>query len=434
MKSALLVFLLWQAVATPGVQTSDPHYLRYERSVSLPAAQGQTCAVLDAAIFAHAAPSLKDLRLYQGIAQQSPQEVPYAITLSQPIQSDSAPARILNLGSRNGSIVFDLQMPPRTYTEVTLDLAGQNYIATATVSGSNHPGSDTATFLGQFTLFDLSAQHLSHDTTLPLQESTFPYLHIALTAIPAPGTRAFSPTPRIVLGATVAPSREAQSLYATAVETATISQHGRQSIATFLLPQRVPVERITFDIAPTFKVNFSRDVHVFDRPEGTSAFSGENTFGTIQRVHLTQAGREIREQQLSIPATIGSNLQSPATVEVVVDNGDDAPLPITAIRLEMRQRNLCFNAGTQLLTLFYGDASLAAPLYGYARFFSFAAHTHLAQLGPEQLNPTYRPRPDTRPLTERHPDVLWIALLIAVCSLALVAIHSTKTFKQRDDQ
>ena len=427
MRLVLLALLLWQAATAARVQSADPHFFRYERSLSLFTAPGQTCAVLDAAVFAHAAPSLKDLRLYREIAQQHPREVPYVITLSQPTQPDSAVARVLNLGSRNGSIVFDLQMPPRTYTEVALNLAGQNYIATATVSGSNHPGSDNATSLGQFTLFDLTDQHLSHNTTLHLQESTFPYLHIALSAVPEASTRTFIPTPQMVLGATIPPSRDTQSLYATAAETKAIAQHGRQSTATFSLPQRVPVERIAFDIDPAFKANFSRDVHVFDRPEGTSAFSGENTFGTIQRVHLTQAGREIRERQLSIPATIGSNLQSPATVEVVVDNGDDAPLPITAVRLEMRQRNLCFDAGTQPLTLFYGDPFLAAPQYDYARLFSFAAHTHLAQLGPEQINPAYRPRPDTRPLTERHPDILWIALLISICSLALVAIHSAKT-------
>jgi hypothetical protein len=50
-----------------------------------------------------------------------------------------------------------------------------------------------------------------------------------------------------------------------------------------------------------------------------------------------------------------------------------------------------------------------------------------AQLGPEQLNPTYRPRPDTRPLSERHPHLLWIVLLVVVCILAIVAIRSSKT-------
>ena len=44
-----------------------------------------------------------------------------------------------------------------------------------------------------------------------------------------------------------------------------------------------------------------------------------------------------------MPAILGSNMQGAATVEVAVDNGDDTPLPITAIRLEMRQRKICFD-------------------------------------------------------------------------------------------
>lgn len=426
MKRALFVALFfWQAALVSTAQTADPHYFRYDRSVAADGT-GQACAVLDAQTFAHAAASLKDLRLYEGIGTPTPREVPYAITLSEPVQPDSLPARIVNLGSRNGSIVFDLEMPPRPYTEVSLDLAAQDYIATASVSGMSKPGA-VATNLGQFTLFDLSSQHLSHNTTLHLQESNFPWLHVILTAAPTPGTHGLMLTPKMVLGATVPPSREAQTLYTTAAETRTIVNHERQSIATFTLPQRVPVERVTFVLAPTFAGNFSRDVRIYDRPEGAPATSGESLSGNILRVRLTQGGREIRQQELSVPATIGSNLQSTATVEVVVENGDDAPLPITAVRLEMRERSICFNArSVQPLTLYYGDPTLDAPVYDFARLFSATAHTSLARLGVEQKNPAYEARPDTRPLTERYPDLLWIALLAVICVLGFVAIRASK--------
>ncbi|WP_260181789.1 DUF3999 family protein [Tunturiibacter empetritectus] len=235
----------------------------------------------------------------------------------------------------------------------------------------------------------------------------------------------------MVQSATVPPSREAQSLYTTAVQTATITQRGRKTVATFALPQRIPIERVSFSISSAFKANFSRDISITDHPAASpnpaDALS-ETLAGTILRVHLTQAGREIRQEQLSVPATLGSNMQSAATVEVAVNNGDDAPLPITAIRLEMRQRKICFDAPTaQPLTLFYGDADLTAPQYDYTRLFSPSAEFHAANLGPEQFNPAYRDRPDARPLTDRHPHLLWIALLIVICLLAIVAIRSSKT-------
>jgi hypothetical protein len=121
-------------------------------------------------------------------------------------------------------------------------------------------------------------------------------------------------------------------------------------------------------------------------------------------------------------------MQSAATVEVEVDNGDDTPLPINAVRLEMRQRKICFDiSSSQPLTLYYGDPALTAPQYDYARLFSPSDAMRTAQLGPEQLNPAYRDRPDSRPLTDRHPHLLWIVLLVVLCILAVVAIRSSKT-------
>jgi hypothetical protein len=328
---------------------------------------------------------------------------------------------------RDHTIVFDLQMPARPYTEVELNLAGKDYLATATVSGTRDPRAASSTRLGEFTLFDLSSQHLAHNTTLPLQESNFPYLHIELTASPAPENRDFAATPQMVLGATVPPSREAQTIYTTAIDTNTLTQRDHKTIAAFVLPERLPIERISFALAPGFKSNFSRDVQISDRPAGTPPAAGENIAGTIFRVRLTQAGREIREQQLSILATIGSNLQSAAIVEVSVADGNDTPLPIAGVRLEMRERKLCFDAPTaEPLTLYYGDPTLTAPQYDYARLFSAVGSMSTAELGPEQKNPIYRARPDARPITERHPELLWIALLAVICSLGVVAVHSSK--------
>ncbi len=418
----LFALLFWQA--TPGSEPviADPQHMRYERSVTI-AGSGQACAVVDPPIFPHAVASLKDLRIYQGA-----QEIPYAITLSQPLQPDNDVARVRNLGLRGRDITFDLEMPDRPYTEIALDLAARNFLATAKVSGTRDPHYSNQTTLGAFTLFDLTSQHLSRNITIHLQETNLPYLHIELSISPAAGERELNWGPEIVQAVTVPPSREAQTLYATAATSTAIEQRGRQSIASFSLAERVPVERISFDLAPSFKSNFSRDIRVTDRPLGDFDIASESVAGTILRVHLTQAGREIRQEQLSVPAILGSNMQSKATVEVAIDNGDDRPLPITAVRLEMRQRRICFDApNSQPLTLYYGDSALAAPQYDYARLFAPSDAMKPAQLGPEQSNPNYRERPDIRPFSERHPHLLWIVLLAVIFLLAIVAIRSSKT-------
>ena len=83
MKSILLALILWQAA---GLSTSvaDRQFLRFQRTITLPAGTGPACAAIAPQIFPNAAPSLKDLRLYQ-----QGREIPYAITLSEPAQPDS---------------------------------------------------------------------------------------------------------------------------------------------------------------------------------------------------------------------------------------------------------------------------------------------------------------------------------------------------------
>ena len=77
--------------------------------------------------------------------------------------------------------------------------------------------------------------------------------------------------------------------------------------------------------------------------------------------------------------------------------------------------------------LYYGDPALAGPVYDYERLFVAADKPLTSTLGPEQLNPQYTPRPEAPlPFTERHPQVLWIALIAAICALGLVALRSSR--------
>jgi hypothetical protein len=222
---------------------------------------------------------------------------------------------------------------------------------------------------------------------------------------------------------------------------------GRESLATFEIPSRVPVERVEFVLAPAFKGNFSRDVKVTATaeplPKGAPKATAEGDVdndqraplpetvtGNILRVHANEAGREIHTDQLGFPAILGANLQRTAKVEVSIENGDDQPLPIKQVRLEMRQRELCFDVAAARgagLALYYGDPALASPVYDYERLFVAADKPLAATLGPEQLNPDYTPRPEPPlPFTQRHPQVLWIALIAAICALGAVALRASK--------
>src|SRR6185312_11877995 len=226
-------------------------------------------------------------------------------------------------------------------------------------------------------LFDLQSQKLSRSTVLALQESNFPLLHVEMTVTPAPGGDGKAPGPEMVRGATVPPTREAQTLYTTVAETTAIVTRGHESVATFRVPAHVLVERLTAHSSTT-----------------EDSASGEIIPGEIGRVRLPAVapGPEIRNEQLSMEALVAANLRSDATIDVAIENGEETPLPLSAVVLQMRQRKICFEAepGASYV-LRYGTAEpLFTQVYGYARFFRASAVAATVTMGAEMQNPDFR--------------------------------------------
>ncbi len=440
-KPALLGLLLSLQTLPPPLAPAS--HFRYQRRVKLSSspAASQACAVLEGDVFAHSASSLKDLRLYSGQT-----EIPYVTTLSEPLQQEVEEARIHNLRSRSGHILFDLEMPRRPYTGLALEIAARDYVAKALVSGSAAVNGKNVTRLGVFSLFDLSSQHLSHATHIPLPESTFPYLHVDLFLSPASGSATRSASlnsPEIVKGVIVPPSREAQSLYTTTQEAEALQQ-GQESVATFKVQSRVPIERVSFILLPNYKGNFSRDVRieahatvdeVLDQEEkpgrSGAAFYIENVTGNIFSVHKAEGGQELSAENLSIPVAIGSNMQQPAIVEARIEDGSAVPLPIS-VELQMRQRQICFDthSANAPLVLFYGDPSLDAPAYTDASLKQAAAHPGMAKLEPETENPALTATTASPKFKRHRPILRWIALLGCVCIFALLVFRRSAKHKQ----
>lgn len=420
MRAVLLALLLWQVTRV----APEPKHFRFERGVQVAAgASGRVCAALDAEVFAHSA-GLSDVRLFG-----DGHEVPYALMASQTeARSEVVPA--LNLGERGGHIVFDLEMPSRAYSTVDLKLGfgGRDFLATAKVRGESSLSDRDGTSLGTYTLFDLEAQRLGRSFVLTLPESTFPYLHVDLAVSAAPGRPAFQAEPAMVDGAEIPPSREGQVLYTPVAQTTKLLQMADKTVAVLDVPAHVPVERVSFELVSGDKTNFSRTVRITARAGGLGGQAlDEEIAGEISRVKMTEDGKEIRVESLAVPATLGSNEESAARVEVAVENEDDKPVAIRAVRLEMRQRKLCFDAPQDRVTMYYGDAKLSPPVYDYSRLFDPGAAAGGAQIGPEAVNPEFTARAEpVRPLTERHPEILWVALLGVVAALGAVAFRSAK--------
>jgi hypothetical protein len=329
----------------------------------------------------------------------------------------------LNVGVRGRQTVFDAELPEAHYTDLQLAVASQNFIATVTVSGSRAKTGSAETRLGSYTIFDLTRQKLGRSTVLHLPESDFRYLHFSITA---------PISPENITELSIERMPATQSRYGTVAESSLVTQKGHASVLEFTVPAHVPVDRIAFTPGAEPAL-FSRDVSIHITPVTASSAAQETrpsqavtSTGNLLRVHSVQNGQRIDEERLAIDAP-AADFSTPAKWTVSIDNGDDAPLKLESVRLQMVQRTLCFEAAANSrYTLFYGDSELQAPHYDYATLFTPQTNASPAASGLEEPNPAYQSRPDARPFTEKHPALLWVALIAVIALLAGIALRSAK--------
>jgi hypothetical protein len=410
----------------------QPRYAGYQRAIeNTPPAQLQTCAPLDALTYSHAAASLADLRLYA-----HGRETPYTVRLAEPAIAPAKKIAPLNLGEQRGKIIFDAAMTGDIYNDIDLDVQAHDFIAIVEVFGSQSPHGE-ATHLGGFTIFDFARQKLGRSTVLHLPPSDFRYLHFQIDG---------PLQPQDITGLTLSQAREAGAEYVLAAEGSQPTEKDKQTLITFTLPANVPVDRVEFLANPA---NFSRDVTVTVTPQKPLESTGKEsadedpaqevepiTFsGSLLRIHGIHNGHRIDQEHLSVEApsydTRLAGRSLPTHWLVKIDNGDDPPLALQSVRLQMLQRSLCFDAAPGVgYVLRYGDPALTAPRYDYATLFTPEQDAAHAILGPEQQNPGYQPRPDDRPFTERHPMLLWVCLLVVVFVLGAVMLRSARQIQR----
>jgi len=402
MKLLTLVALLMLFAEPSRPQQAIPYFTN-TREVHIVEPGKQNYFVVDEEIWNHARPDLGDLRLYDG---ESP--VQYALSEQRDgIRSEEVEAKILNLGAVSGHTEFDLDTQGLAeYDRLRLRLDAHDFVATASVSGSDAPGQATRVELPPSTLYDFSKELLGSNSLLKLPPSSFRYLHVKLSA---------GVLPQQVKGVTLYNQHEQKASWTKIGMCAAPEQRQRLTVITCTVPERVPLARVDLQI-PSSQVNFRRIVTIEDS-KGQQVSSGE-----ISRVRVNRAGTLITNEQLSLNAT-----STASQLTINVDNGDNPPLTITSAQPLALERRIYFDPqGKSALRLYYGDEKLSAPVYDYARFFRVDPLPAEAQLEPGSQNPQYAGRPDERPWSERHTTVLWAAMLVAVLGLAALALRGLR--------
>jgi len=392
-------------------------YFKYQRPVQAQPG-GQRYLAVDEQIWKNARRDLGDLRLYSG-----QQEVPYALVVERGSrEQDSKDIRVLQQSLVGGKTQFVLDMTDvAEYDHIDLKLTAKNSVAHARVEGQEDLHGKDWALLAESILYDLSKENLGGNSMLRLPLSTYKYLRVTIDGPMKPadivGASSEFRQEQKAVWRDVGGSPTVAEMPAGATRNDSSRRSGKVTVLTFAVPENVPVNRVTFEIDAA-QPNFRRSVQVEGDKE---AYVGS---GEIDRVHMVRQGQKIDTDDYDVSFSAVGHKE----IKVTIDNGDDPPLKIKSSRLQQLEHRLYFDApASGPLTLYYGDEKLDPPVYDYAKLFLLAKDAAPAQLGAEQANAAFTGRPDERPWTERHPAVLWIAIVAAVLILGAIALRSMKT-------
>lgn len=395
--------ILFKVLAIAIFANASISYFKYFREVQGSNADHQQYVVVDETTWQHARPDLADLRLYAGQT-----EVPYALNIERgSSETREKEVRILQPATVGGKTQFFLNMAGfAEYDRVDLRLKARNFVAKVRIDGQDDlHGSRWAT-LGNGIIYDLSDDSLGDNTTLRLPVTAYKYLRVTLDG-PVKPSEVESASARI--------RDEEKEVWRTISSTPKREEQDKNTVFTFSLPKNIPVELLEFTVDPA-QPNFRREVTL------QSAQNVPFSSGEISRVHMVRHGQKIDFEKSYVD--LGGS--SPEVLKVIVHNGDDPPLKINGVQLQQYQRRIYFNASTPP-HLYYGDEKLdSPPIYDYAKLFQKDAKATEVQLGSEKDNNAFTGRPDERPWSEKHPAILWTAIIAAVLILGAMALRSIR--------
>jgi Protein of unknown function (DUF3999) len=415
--SRLGLGVLAVAVAAPA--------FHYERPVQLASATApETCVVLPADLLSHAAPWLQDLRVMAG-----DREVAYQVLTSNEAGAEVArPEQLLNLGQRDGAVSFDVEMTESRYNRVVLRMGRSHFSVLIHVTGTEVLGESGVAF-PEIAFSSNADQDEPQQRLISLPESSFRYLHFDIR------TLALEPvTPQDIAGVNVLVQRAESPRYMQVAAAAAPQQKPHETIYEFAVPANLPLDRLSFR-SDDPKAVFSRtaDLERYGSSQEQAApEDAERREMPLQSegITLIQApeakSSPASKDEGAIHLALGAAPRA-STVRLTIQNGDDAPLALHGVELQMRERQLCFlRKPNTSYVLRYGDPLLGAPQYDLSPIEAAAMTVSESTLGAERA---LTPEAGTglRPFTERHPVLLWIALILAVGTLGFVALRSARS-------
>jgi len=176
----------------------------------------------------------------------------------------------------------------------------------------------------------------------------------------------------------------------------------------------LPISEVDFSAA---QPEFYRAVRI-----STSEDNKDWIYRCAGEIYRFRQGEKLRESLRILVPEIFARFWR---IEIV--NANDQPLANILLELSGLPRGLTFPAEPgHSYRLLYGNQKAGSTQYDFGRVFGGSKRKVLilAQLGAEEITANYA---DPRPFTERHPNLLWIALGLAIVLLGYAALRALRT-------
>lgn len=416
MKHRLLYFsAAFATVAAAAFATDLPPAWRswhYSRPLASPHPDVLNYVLIDRDAFAHSENHLADLRIIDDLGNEQPFEL--RNRLAPPPQPVSIPAALRENSYVPGQftqVVVDLGPRANFHSSLRVQTSESDFINWVEVSASDDahvwrivkPRAPISRF---------RRDNLEGSQTIQYSENNARYLRLRIQEpsgqFPVTGVEVFASQGAEKEEPVAAP------LFAMLAPDSSGTPSPTQWTVD-LQSATIPVAELNFE---TSQPEFYRAVRVLtsaDSKEWQAAGGGE-----IYRYSV--AGKTEESLHVTTYELGGSRFWR---VEIL--NGNDAPLSSVRMSLTMSRRIALFRPReSRFYRLIYGNARAQSPQYDFSRTLRIQPNELLTRLdlGPEEITSNYA---DPRPFTERHPNLLWIALGLAIVLLGYAALHALRS-------
>ncbi len=388
---------------------------KFEAPVRLPAEAASPQFVrltLPGWVLANAREDLWDIRIINAAGK----EVPYLLQkLETRTFQSTIPTSIINRGVDPGrfeQIVCDLGDKAEVSNEVVLYTQAQNYVRKTDVAGSADGQNWIVLRSGAYIFDQEEHSRRLRNLLVAYPDSTYRYLKVMVWFDGGP--------PLNLTGAEVRKQEKAE--FPSEVITASIvrqSEDPERKATDLLVETNLGKQHFEECLLDASQQNFERPVTVSYkdyRDAWVQAGSGA--------IHRFTVGPAV-EENLMVPVHDLNHRQ----FRIRIGNYDNPPLSVRSVTMRRMPRILIFNASPgQRYRLFFANAEGVRRNYDLGGALGRLDLQKLPEASLERMtpNPSFAPREQVKPWTERHPALIWVALGVGVLLLAGMLLKTVR--------